>query len=671
MNRQRRMNRALLLLHRGIELLIIIYRYVCMLDSHGLHSNYQEERRTFSIIFYSDKHSTFPPLFDCTNARIVGFGGRDAGDKNPFAPKAFVARYWDKHVINNLTKPSFLLSKASPMSAADAAWFAKLAAANTLSTRLPEFCSAAHLLCFPEVRPSLEKHSEDVDFQTYDDGQNFTNYGTSRPAGIDSFKNYSNGLFSTPVNEFRRYSRGAAGHDDSFASYAGDTNVADQSFHTYGTSTAGGSGEFKQYGGNSNVPDLRFTTYSDSTAGRTQSFTGYSENGNAGGQTFASYGKNSAGAASDFSGYGTESNVASSSFTNYGSKGAGPNDTFTNYGVNMNVPEETFRSYGDGTLGGSQSFANYRDGANVGDDTFQSYAKNTKEGTQVDFTNYGNSANPGTDTFTGYAKGAEGDHKVGFTGYGVNSNATFLDYAKTGVSFSTYNTSSKPVSGSLVNKWVEPGKFFRENMLKEGTVMPFPDIRDKMPQRSFLPRSILTKLPFSVEELKGVFKVSDNSSMYKMIMDSLGECQRAPSAGETKHCVGSVEDMIDFATSVLGRSVTVWTTENVNGSNKNVMVGKVKGMNGGKVTQSVSCHQSLFPYLLYYCHSVPKVRVYEADLLDPESKAKINHGVAICHLDTTAWSPTHGAFLALGSSPGQIEVCHWIFENDMTWTVAD
>jgi hypothetical protein len=27
--------------------------------------------------------------------------------------------------------------------------------------------------------------------------------------------------------------------------------------------------------------------------------------------------------------------------------------------------------------------------------------------------------------------------------------------------------------------------------------------------------------------------------------------------------------------------------------------------------------------------------------------------------------------VALGSGPGHIEVCHWIFENDMTWTTAD
>ncbi|KAM7269388.1 hypothetical protein ACFE04_024885 [Oxalis oulophora] len=225
-----------------------------------------------------------------------------------------------------------------------------------------------------------------------------------------------------------------------------------------------------------------------------------------------------------------------------------------------------------------------------------------------------------------------------------------------------------------MNKWVEPGKFFKESMLKEGNVMPLPDIRDKMHQRWFLPRVILSKLPFSssrLDELKHIFHASDNSTMEKLIVESLNECERAPSVGETKRCVGSGEDMIDFVTSVLGNKVTVRTTDNTNGFNKDIMIGSVKGIDGGKVTKSVSCHQSLYPYLLYYCHSVPKVRVYEADIIDAKTKDKMNHGTAICHLDTTAWSPTHGAFSALGSSPGKTEVCHWIFENDMTWTIAD
>lgn len=371
-----------------------------------------------------------------------GFAVNHAEEKrqNSFTPKAYAIRYWDRVIKNNLPKPSFILSKASPLSATDAAAFEKHAAANTLSTKLPEFCSAAHLFCFPNINPQLCRK-----------------------------------------------------------------------------------------------PILR--------------------------------------------------------------------------GL-------------------------------------------------------------GTNIFKGYGKGVDLDNKFSFDNYGFTN--PFKDYAKRGISFGIYTKSSS--TNSVTSLVVEPGKFFRETMLKEGTVMPMPDIRDKLPPRSFLPRSILIKLPFASSKLnhiKQVFKVSENSFMEKMIGDSLSECERAPSKGEIKRCVGSLEDMIDFATSILGSNVTVRSTENVNGSNNNVLVGLVKEINGGNVTESVSCHQSLFPYLLYYCHLVPNIRIYEANLLDPKSKVKINHGVAICHLDTTAWSPTHGAFMTLGFGPGQIEVCHWIFENDMTWTTAN
>lgn len=289
----------------------------------------------------------------------------------------------------------------------------------------------------------------------------------------------------------------------------------------------------------------------------------------------------------------------------------------------------------------------------------------------MNFANYGKTFNVGNDTFKEYGKDSTGSTSVGFKIYGLDR--TFKDYAKKGVTFAGYtNSSSKEILSE--NRWVEPGRFFRESMLKQGNLMVMPDIVDKMPKRSFLPRGILSKLPFStskLSEIREIFGASENSSMEQVLINALNECEKPPSKGETKQCVGSVEDMIDFATLVLGRNVTVRTTQNVKGSKQEIMIGKVKGVNGGEVTESVSCHQSLYPYLVYYCHSVPKVRVYEAEILDVKSQSKINHGVAICHLDTSAWSPSHGAFVALGSSPGHIEVCHWIFENDMTWTIAD
>ncbi|KAL9689219.1 hypothetical protein QQ045_033653 [Rhodiola kirilowii] len=596
--------------------------------------------------------------------------------ENPFTPKAAVKRYWTKVIRNSLAQPEFLLSKASPMSAVDVARFGKLADQNGISSALPAFCAVAELLCILNLNQSLEKHEWDVNFKAYS-LQNFTNYGTDRLGGIDSFNSYSDGE-NIPNDSFRRYSRDAVGHKDKFTSYATDGNVVDQSFNTYGSGATGGSGEFQSYNKDVNVPHLKFTSYSTEVNGRTQSFGSYSDSTNAGDQKFASYGKNGNGSPNTFTSYGKDSNVIGSGFSGYGETGNGAKNNFTSYGENGNNPKNHFNNYGDGANGEFDTFTTYRDQSNVGDDTFQSYEEDSNSA-KANFINYGKSFNEGgTSTFTGYAKGAK-SHSVGFTGYGVHT--TFKDYAKDGVKFAEYTNSStssdiKTMAADerKVNRWVEPGKFFRESMLKTGVVIPMPDVKDKMPKRAFLPRSILAKLPFSsskLDQMKQTFHAADNSTMEKMILDSLSECERVPSKDETKRCVGSIEDMIDFATSVLGRNIAVRTTESVAGSKQNLVIGELTKVNGGRVTKSVSCHQSLFPYLLYYCHSVPKVRVYEADLLDPKTKSKVNHGVAICHLDTSAWSPTHGSFLSLGSGPGKIEVCHWIFENDMTWTIAD
>ncbi|KAK1381484.1 Polygalacturonase-1 non-catalytic subunit beta [Heracleum sosnowskyi] len=596
--------------------------------------------------------------------------------ESPFSPKGSLLRYWKKQVSNDLPKPDFLIKKASPLTAVQTASFSKLADQNTLSTKLSSFCSSAKLLCFPDLSPSLEKHDQNVAFSSYSE-KNFTNYGTLKGGDTDSFQKYGDGE-NIPVTTFRRYGRDSVGHDTDFTSYATEANVVDQSFNSYAAGSTGGASGFSTYSKDSNVPNLNFNSYSADSNGQSQKFTAYTEEANSGAQNFASYGKDGNGQPNNFENYGKDSNVIGSTFSGYGQNANGAANNFTSYGFNGNVPENKFKNYGDTGNGAVETFTSYRDKSNVGDDSFESYAKNSNAA-KATFSNYGQSFNEGSDKFTGYGKkGSFSD--IGFKKYGVNN--TFKDYAnKKDVKFSTYATkgsaelaSLKEGNAKVVNKWVEPGKFFREKMLKSGTVMPMPDIKDKMPERAFLPRVLSSKLPFSttkLDELKKLFHASDNSSMEGMIVNSLTECERAPSRGETKRCVGSIEDMLDFATSVLGRNVVVRTTENTKGSKEDIMIGEVKGINGGKVTKSVSCHQSLYPYLMYYCHSVPKVRVYEADILDSKTKVKINHGVAICHVDTSDWSASHGAFAALGSAPGKIEVCHWIFENDMNWATAD
>ncbi|XP_052173827.1 polygalacturonase-1 non-catalytic subunit beta-like isoform X4 [Diospyros lotus] len=614
------------------------------------------------------------------NFNVAGAGdssGKTAGG-NPFTPKAYLIRYWKKEVSCDLPKPWFLLNKASPMSAEESARFSKLADQNALSSQLSSFCTAANLLCPPDLSPSLEKHDPNANFAMYSN-KNFSNYGTDRLVGVDSFKNYSDGE-NVVEGSFQGYSRHSTAHKERFSNYAPDSNFVDRmTFNTYAAAATGGAGEFTGYNQGSNLPNLQFTSYSADGNAHSQSFTTYTETANAGVESFASYGKNENAAQNEFRSYGEHSNVMGSSFNGYGESANAATDTFTSYGSDGNIPANRFKNYGEGGNRPIETFKNYRDLANIGDDSFQSYGKKSNAA-RLNFLNYGQYTTAGTESFAGYGEGASGQ-AVAFKIYGAANN--FTDYAnKKAVSFASYtNRSSAELTsmaatgnGKVVNRWVEPGKFFREKMLKPGTVMSMPDIRDKMRKRSFLPRSIWSKLPFSTSklaELKRIFHAGEGSTMEKILSEALSECERAPSRGETKRCVGSAEDMIDFAVSVLGRNVMVRTTANTEGSRKDVMIGSVKGINGGKLTKSVSCHQSLFPNLLYYCHSVPQVRVYEADLLDPKSKSKINHGVAICHVDTSAWSPGHGAFVALGSGPGKIEVCHWIFENDMTWTTAD
>ncbi|KAK1552662.1 hypothetical protein Q3G72_021160 [Acer saccharum] len=204
---------------------------------------------------------------------------------------------------------------------------------------------------------------------------------------------------------------------------------------------------------------------------------------------------------------------------------------------------------------------------------------------------------------------------------------------------------------------IQPATFFRESMLKSGTVMPMPDITDKYPKTKFLNPNLVPKIPFSsskFSDMKKMFHASDNSALERIIKDAVKDCERKPNLGETKRCVPSAEDMIDFATSILGRDVALRKTENYKGSKQNILIGSVKRINGGKETKVVSCHQKLYPYLLYYCHSVPDVAVYEADILDLKTKKKINHGVAICHLDTSSWFEGHEAFRVLGSGRGRL-----------------
>ncbi|XP_043695424.1 polygalacturonase non-catalytic subunit AroGP2-like [Telopea speciosissima] len=210
--------------------------------------------------------------------------------------------------------------------------------------------------------------------------------------------------------------------------------------------------------------------------------------------------------------------------------------------------------------------------------------------------------------------------------------------------------------------------YFRKSMVKEGGFMPIPDLRDPMSYKSFLPRSLASKIPFAfsqIKELKKIFNVLDESNMDEYIQETLEVCENNPIRGEQCTCATSVEDLIDFVVEKLGHYVRVWSTENVEGSYENVTIGAVKLIHGNLSESPALCHSLPFIFQIYYCHILQKVKVYAVDI---HARKKVNHAIMACHYDTSTWNPDHLSFKLLGFGPGLIEVCHWINENGMVWT---
>ncbi|XP_042477258.1 polygalacturonase-1 non-catalytic subunit beta-like [Macadamia integrifolia] len=211
-------------------------------------------------------------------------------------------------------------------------------------------------------------------------------------------------------------------------------------------------------------------------------------------------------------------------------------------------------------------------------------------------------------------------------------------------------------------------QFFRESMMKDGGFISVPDLRDPMSYKSFLPRSLSSKIPFSfarIKELKKIFGVADESNMNKFIQDTLKLCEKRPNRCEQSICAISAEDLIDFVVEKFGHNVRVWSTENVDGSYENVTIGSVKLIHGNLSQPPALCHSLPFPFQVYYCHVLQKVKIYDVDIY---AREKVNHMIMACHYDTSTWNPNHLAFKLLGFGPGLIEVCHWMNENGVVWT---
>ena len=105
--------------------------------------------------------------------------------------------------------------------------------------------------------------------------------------------------------------------------------------------------------------------------------------------------------------------------------------------------------------------------------------------------------------------------------------------------------------------------FFLENDMKEGTKMNLQFTKATI-ESAFLPRTIAESIPFASKELPEIFKkflVTPKSVEGKTMKKTIKKCEKPGIKAEEKYCATSLEEMIDFSTSKLGKRVKAMSTE--------------------------------------------------------------------------------------------------------------
>ncbi|KAL4592677.1 hypothetical protein LXL04_005680 [Taraxacum kok-saghyz] len=208
--------------------------------------------------------------------------------------------------------------------------------------------------------------------------------------------------------------------------------------------------------------------------------------------------------------------------------------------------------------------------------------------------------------------------------------------------------------------------FFLQKDLRDGNSMNLHFTETTTPSSNFLPRKVADAIPFSSEKLPELytrFAVKPDTIESESMKKTISECEEKATEGEKRYCATSLEAMVDFSTSELGKNVNAISTD-VN--SKKLQKYTVKGAT--KLTgadQAVVCHKQKYPYAVFYCHKSTTTAAYAVGLVGEDgTEGKV---VAVCHMDTGKWNPKHLAFRVLKVKPGTTPICHFLPEDHVVW----
>ncbi|GAB4860836.1 hypothetical protein Ancab_035998 [Ancistrocladus abbreviatus] len=182
---------------------------------------------------------------------------------------------------------------------------------------------------------------------------------------------------------------------------------------------------------------------------------------------------------------------------------------------------------------------------------------------------------------------------------------------------------------------------------------------------AFLPRPIAESLPFSLSKLPQIlshFKVNPQSEEAQHIKGTLRRCEFESPINKEKYCATSLESMVDYVTSKLGKEVKALSSL-IPKKNKMQYTVQDVTMLGDK-HPVMTCHKTNYPFAVFYCHLHSAIVPYMVSLIATDGTQV--KALATCHSKTSQWNPKNVAFQVLNVKSGTT-ICHFLGEHDVLW----
>ncbi|XP_044959769.1 BURP domain-containing protein 12-like [Hordeum vulgare subsp. vulgare] len=228
----------------------------------------------------------------------------------------------------------------------------------------------------------------------------------------------------------------------------------------------------------------------------------------------------------------------------------------------------------------------------------------------------------------------------------------------------------------------EADVFFFQDMLRPGSLIT-PTIPPTTSMPALLSGDVADSIPFSAEHLSDIITMFAPASlaMTREIRWTLDTCEHPRTLpGQKAGCATSLESLAELPASLLGRrNIRAFSAMDLpmDAPGTPALRGKYNVTAARKLSGSssevVTCHDLTYPYAVYYCHTSSPTAAYMVTLtsVEEDTSPATMEVMAVCHLDTSLWSPKNPFFELHKVGPGDVAVCHFLTKLSIIWVSVD